>query len=373
MHVFPTFLERCPNLMPDPMPNPMPNPIPDSMPDSVRTHLGFSKPELSRLLERALQRRQSVLNDPQTTFFRLLHTGDGLSGVTLERAGDVGILSLYRDLTPQHELELAHIIQEVLGSQGVELSSIYLKRRPKEAKHVANVQREYLAPELPLLGHPRAEVVVLENGNSFLIRPGSDLSTGLFSDMRPTRAWLGNYLSQQRESKGVGKVLNTFAYTCGFGVVAARAGHLCKNLDASRKVLEWGMENYALNALEPDLLDFIYGDVFDWLARFAKRGERFDTIILDPPSFARGKTRTFRVQNDYADLLRQALRCLEPDGLLLACTNHAGLPSSDFDRQIQQGAQGFPLESLCDLGAGLDYFSLEADHLKVRALRRVRG
>ncbi len=323
------------------------------------------KSNMYHLLERAYQRREVLNTDPSTTFYRLLHTGDvpthdNLAGVTLERAQDVGILSLYRDFTATQELELARSIGQVMG-----LNSIYLKRRPKEAKHLANIQRDVLAPELPILGAPRAEVVVLEHGIQFLIRPGSDLSVGLFSDMRPTRGWLRHYLAQ----KSAGKVLNTFSYTCGFGVVAALEGHSCKNLDASRKVLEWGMENYRLNGLEPDPLDFIYGDVFDWLSRFAKRGERFDTLILDPPSFARGKTGIFRVQSNYNDLVRQALHCLNPGGILLACTNHTGLPSSEFASQIRQGARGFPLEHIQDLSAGLDYFSLEESHLKVRVYR----
>lgn len=330
-----------------------------------------SQSNLYHLLERAYQRRERLNTDPLTTFYRLLHTGDArtrngqvindLVGVTLERAQDVGILSLYQDFTAAHELELAQAIQQVMG-----LQSIYLKRRPKEAKHLANIQRDVLAPELPILGNPRAEVVVLEHGIQFLIRPGSDLSVGLFSDMRPTRGWLRQHLSQKR----AGKVLNTFSYTCGFGVVAALEGHSCKNLDASRKVLEWGMENYRLNNLEPDPLDFIHGDVFDWLSRFAKRSERFDTIILDPPSFARGKTGIFRVQSNYGDLVRQALHCLHPGGILLACTNHAGLSSSEFANQIWQGAHGFPLEQVQDLSAGLDYVSLEESHLKVRVYRR---
>jgi 23S rRNA (cytosine1962-C5)-methyltransferase len=321
--------------------------------------------ELSRLLERAFLRREALHHDPQTSFYRMLHTGDGIAGVTLERAGTVGIISLYQDFAPPYELELAQSIQNIMG-----LDSIYLKRRPKEAKHLANVQRDQLAPELPILGSPRAEQEVLENGISFLIRPGSDLSVGLFSDMRPTRGWLANHFRQNPTPLPLGKVLNTFSYTCGFGVVAALEGQTCKNLDASRKVLDWGMENYRLNGLEPDPQDFIYGDVFDWLGRFAKRGERFDTIILDPPSFARGKTGVFRVQSDYAHLVRQALPCLEPGGLLIACTNHAGLPSSDFALQIQQGAKGVTLEPVAEFGAGSDYVSLEASHLKVRVFRR---
>jgi len=311
-------------------------------------------------LERAFKLRQDLDDDPLTTFYRLLSDSETSGTLTLERIGLVGVLSLYREFTPAQELELARQIVDLTP-----LGTVYLKRRPREARHRANVERDYLSPLEPLLGSEQPELEALENGVRFLFRPGADLSIGLFSDMRGGRRWLREHAR--------GRVLNTFAYTCGLGLNAALNGNPVKNLDASRKVLEWGMENYRLNALELDPQDFIYGDVFDWLGRLSKRGERFETVVLDPPSFARGQFAgrqggVFRVERDYSSLVELALKCLNRGGLLMACTNHAGLSPKVFEKQLLEGfaRAGRGFEILERLGAGLDYLGESA--LKIVAL-----
>src|SRR5208283_6038674 len=77
---------------------------------------------------------------------------------------------------------------------------------------------------------------------------------------------------------GPWEILNTFAYTCGFSVCAAKAGARTTSLDLSRRWLDWGKRNFALNQLEPDQHEFIYGEAFDWLRRLAKKRQRFDVI-----------------------------------------------------------------------------------------------
>ncbi len=305
---------------------------------------GMNLKGFSGVLEQALKLRQALNDDPKTSFYRLLSDSETSGTLTLERIAKVGVLSLYREFTPVQELELARQIVDLTP-----LETLYLKRRPLEARHRANVEREYLSPPEPLSGPGVSELEALENGVRFVFRPGADLSIGLFSDMRGGRRWL-------RENAR-GRVLNTFAYTCGLGLNAALSGHAVKNLDASKKVLEWGGENYRRNALEPDPQDFIYGDVFDWLGRLFKRGERFETVVLDPPSFARGSNGVFRVERDYGELVERALKCLTKDGLLMACTNHAGLSSRAFEKQLLEGCtragRGFRI--LERLSAGMDY------------------
>jgi len=312
------------------------------------------------VLERAYKLRHALNDDPLTTFYRLLSDSETAGTLTLERIGEVGVLSLYREFTPTQELELARQIVDLTP-----LTTVYLKRRPLEARHRANVERDYLSPLEPLLGPEQLELEALESGVRFLFRPGADLSIGLFSDMRGGRRWL--------RQNARGRVLNTFAYTCGLGLSAALSGNAVKNLDASRKVLEWGRDNYRLNALEPDPTDFIYGDVFDWLARLSKRGERFETVVLDPPSFARGQFTgrqggVFRVERDYSSLVELALKCLNSGGLLMACTNHAGLSPAAFEKQLLEGftRAGRTFKILERLKAGLDYPGESA--LKIVAL-----
>jgi len=121
--------------------------------------------------------------------------------------------------------------------------------------------------------------------------------------------------------------------------VAALAGGAGRvlNLDLARSVLAWGQENYRLNGFEPDDRDFVFGDVFDWLARFARRGEAFDLVILDPPSFSKTKTGRFSAAKDYAQLAELAARVVSPGGQLFACCNLAELPWRAFRERVLAG------------------------------------
>lgn len=266
-----------------------------------------------------------------TTFYRLLHTTETGGLCSLDRIGAVGVLSLYRELSGVQEAALLDAMQAPLKDTG--LGALYLKRRPEVASHRANTERDWLAPQEPVWGQPAPELTADERGVPFLFRPGGDLSVGLFADARPMREWVQAHAAGRR-------VLNLFAYTCGFGLSAALGGALgVKNVDLSRRVLTWGQENYALSGLDAPDEDFLYGDVFDWLRRLQRRGDRFDLVILDPPSFARRGRQTWRAEKDYAALVQAAVTLLDPGGQLLAMTNHAGLSERAFGRQVAQGLE----------------------------------
>ncbi len=92
-----------------------------------------------------------------------------------------------------------------------------------------------------------------------------------------------------------------------------------------------------MNGFAPDPHDFVFGDVFDWLARLARRGETFDLVILDPPSFSKTKTGRFSAAKDYAQLVELAARVIGPGGRLLACSNLAELPWKAFRERVLAG------------------------------------
>jgi len=112
------------------------------------------------------------------------------------------------------------------------------------------------------------------------------------------------------------------------------------NLDLSKAALAWGQENYRANGFAADPHDFVYGDVFDWLARLGRRRERFDLVILDPPGFSTTKTRRFTVARDYGELVALAEKVSAPDSLLLACCNVAELPWRAFRDRVLGGLAG---------------------------------
>ncbi len=302
---------------------------------------------LARAFEKAAAGRAPLAATPGLTCYRLLNAeGDGVPGVTADLFGDVVVLSLYEALDEAREAAILEAAMEAWSPRAV-----YLKRRPREARVVANTARAEVSPESPSSGQSVASVEVLEHGVRYDIRPAAGLSVGLFLDMREARGWVASHARGRT-------VLNTFSYTCGFSV-AARAGGAARvlNLDASRRVLDWGEHNHTLNALPVDRRDFVAGDVFEWLGRLGKKGETFDLVILDPPSFATTARSRFSAGKDYPRLVTDACRVLAPGGTLLACCNLSGLTAARFAQSVDEGlaAAGRRVKDRTRLQAGPDF------------------
>lgn len=293
-------------------------------------------PDIVRALARtAVARRAPLAADPDTTIYRLINAaGDGLPGLTVDRFGEALVASLYDEDDALPPRPIPHGLAAMLAA-AADAPSVYVRYRPKQASRVPEDELSSLAPALPVFGPDVAGdplgLSALEEGLSYSIRLDEGLSVGLFADMRESRARVRAWTEGKT-------VLNTFAYTCGFGLSAAAGGAArALNLDLSRHWLAWGQDNYRLNGFEPDDRDFVFGDVFDWLARFARRGETFDLVILDPPSFSKTKTGRFSVAKDYALLAEMAARVVAPGGQLLACANLADLPWRAFRERVLAG------------------------------------
>jgi 23S rRNA (cytosine1962-C5)-methyltransferase len=171
----------------------------------------------------------------------------------------------------------------------------------------------------------------LENGMRFQIDFTAGYSQGIFLDQRDNRA------ETRRRARGL-RVLNCFAYTCAFGVAAALGGAHTVNIDLSKTYLNWGRRNYELNGVETAGHEFIFGDALNWLERFARKGRRFDLVILDPPTFSRDKRgRVFTVENGFAPLVRASDAVLADAGALFCSTNRRTLAPEAFRRLITQG------------------------------------
>jgi 23S rRNA (cytosine1962-C5)-methyltransferase len=167
--------------------------------------------------------------------------------------------------------------------------------------------------------------VASENGVAFGLDFSAGYSAGLFLDQRANRAYL--------QRGGARRVLNTFAYTCSFSVIAALGGATTVSVDLSRKSLTRGEENFTRNGLDPRGHRFLHDDVLELLPRFARRRELFDAIILDPPTFSRGeKGRRFQVERDLESLLIAALEVAEPRARILVSTNCATLTAASLQQ-----------------------------------------
>lgn len=208
-------------------------------------------------------------------------------------------------------------------------------------KSVRGIDSSEIAPR-HLIGHEASfPLIVLENGLRFIIRFDQGLSVGLFLDHRENRRrWVDLQVCRGWGLPQTGELLNTFSYTCGFSLAAASRGWITTSLDLSQKYLEWGKENFLNNGIPLDPHDFIYGNAFDWMNRWKKRGREFDAIILDPPTFSKAgkkKSDIFRVEKDYQRLVELAGSILKKGGVLLASTNSQKLKPSQFVKQCLNG------------------------------------
>jgi 23S rRNA (cytosine1962-C5)-methyltransferase len=182
---------------------------------------------------------------------------------------------------------------------------------------------------------------IRENGVAYELSFNEGYSVGIFLDQRDNRRRLlvkhvaADFPLFSGEAGGH-EVLNCFAYTCAFSVCAALGGARVTSLDLSKKYLDWGRRNFEANGLDPAAHDFIYGDVFDWLRRLAKKGRQFDAVLLDPPTFSRSKEHgDFRAERDYGALAVLALKLLKPGGVMFASTNAARLDPERFLEDVR--------------------------------------
>lgn len=187
------------------------------------------------------------------------------------------------------------------------------------ARHLPKQNAERAAPR-KVVGDDEAnlQTIAMERDLRFGIDFASGYSVGLFIDQRENRS----FVRRARPKR----MLNCFAYTCAFSVAAAAVGAETVSVDLSKKSLTRGRENFALNSLLTAGHRFVTEDVMNFLPRLARKGEKFDMIILDPPTFSRThRGKAFQVERDYEPLLLSAIEVAERDAHILISTNCTSL------------------------------------------------
>jgi|HubBroStandDraft_2_1064218.scaffolds.fasta_scaffold04849_6 23S rRNA (cytosine1962-C5)-methyltransferase len=314
---------------------------------------------LGRALERALERRWALgraIEGPRaTTAFRLVNEeGDALPKLAVDVYGDWAVAQLHGGEGPWEDQARRDALLDRLFALGFD--GVYLKVRPRQANVLVDPRRDDIAPRAPLRGaQAPAEFAVVEEGVPLRVRLGDGLSTGLFLDQRANRRRVRGMASGQ-------SVANLFAYTCAFTVAAALGGaRRTVSVDASVTALERGKENLAAALADAGVPGgdntFVAVDAFAWLASAARHRDRFDLVVLDPPSYSTTKQGRFVADTDYADLAAAALGVLAPGGRLLACTNHRRISPARFRRILFDAARAARCEvaQIKDLAQDIDF------------------
>ena len=280
--------------------------------------------------------RDALIEPDLTNAYRVIHgASDGWPGWYVERLGEYLLSQSAGALSPEQRDELGRLL-EVFSVRGAYHKVLTLQMR--------RAARAEASPQLVLGEAAPERFPVQENGLQFELSFAEGYSTGLFLDQRDNRRRLvtrhvGSDFPLLGPETGIGnwELLNVFAYTCGFSVCAAKSGARTTNVDLSRRWLDWGKRNSTLNVVNPGEHQFLYGEAFDWLCRLAKKGRRFDVIVLDPPTFSQSReSGVFRAEKDYGRLVTAALPLLRAGGVLFASTNAADWPPEKFLTAVDQ-------------------------------------
>lgn len=300
--------------------------------------LAFDLAFFQELFIRAKSYRSSYYADASTTAFRLFNQeGDGFGGFTVDLYGEFVVFSWYNPYVFQIKETILVAFQAVFP----EVRGAYEKIRFKGVEYESAFVYGEEAPK---------EFLILENGISYQVFLNDGLMTGIFLDQHEVRASLVDGLAAGKS------LLNMFSYTAAFSVAAAMGGAVqTTSVDLAKRSRELSEAHFVANGLALDDHRFVVMDVFDYY-KYAKRHElSYDVIVIDPPSFARNKKRTFSVAKDYHRLVKEALEILNPGGILILSTNAANVNKEKFKKQIEKGFQGRKHRYLAIYGLPADF------------------
>ena len=302
--------------------------------------------DVAAAIVRAAAMRADAGLGVETTAYRLFHDHwDGVAGLRIDRLGDTALVRVRDEAlaTTTHALDI---------STGVRLLGLKHAacRFDPPAKVTASLDHNPVAAVVSALEHaglsePPSAPTGLERGLRYELSTRAGFSCGLFFDMRAARSDLAE------RWRGL-RILNLFAYTCAFGVCLGAANHVV-NVDLSAPTLAWGQRNYALNGLEIPTGAFVREDAFAFLRRAARKGDRYDAVVLDPPPYSagkRGKASRFSLRSDLQALVAEAAAIVAPGGEMFVSTNLESLGRDAFDRAVRPA--GVPLRRW---GPGPDY------------------
>ncbi len=195
------------------------------------------------------------------------------------------------------------------------------------------VQRRYLkgSPSEVLVGELGEDMYVVENGIKFKLNLLNNQNSGYFPDMKKGREFVRANAKDKR-------VLNLFAYTCGFSLAAKFGGaYEVVNVDMSKGALSLGKANHSLNAIEPRGISYLPYNILKSFGALKRKGP-YDLIIIDPPSFQKG---SFVATKDYVKIIKRLDELASEECTLLACLNSPELTSDFLISLIEEHASAF--------------------------------
>lgn len=276
----------------------------------------FTERILEQRIDHAVSRRQHLRCDAR----RLVNAeGDLLPGLIVDAYKDVVVVQLQIAAWDRHSERIVEILRNLLRPRAIVLRNDSRGRLREGLKTYSRVA----------LGNLDGNVVIDESGIEIEVDILKGNKTGYYIDQRNNRQMLLPFVSGK-------KVLDCFCYTGTWSIMCAKAGaREVVGMDISRSSVELATRNAKRNEVE---IDFRVVDVFEELPAIARRKEKFDVIILDPPSLAARRSGVGGAFRGYIHLNRVAMGLLEPGGFLLTCSCSYHITPSVFEGILQRAA-----------------------------------
>jgi 23S rRNA (cytosine1962-C5)-methyltransferase len=252
----------------------------------------------ARLRQSAARRAQVA---QETNAYRLVYSeGDLLPSLIVDRYDDVLVMQTLSQGTEQLKSTLAELLVEEFRPRTI------VERNDARVRELEGLDRRAAT----LYGEAPEEIEVNQHGVRFTVSPLGGQKTGAFLDQRE------NYLAARRVARG--RALDCFTFNGGFALHVASACKSVLGIDISAEAIAAAERNADRNSAGN--VEFRAANVFDAMREFEAGGERFDTIILDPPAFAKNRASLASAARGYKEINLRALKLLNPGGVLVTST-----------------------------------------------------
>lgn len=309
----------------------------------------------SERLERAVALRRELFADGTTTAYRLLNgEGDRTPGFVIDRYDDVAVIRIDGDAARAVAPILTRDLERILRDAGITTLMERTSQRTSQRSEKSHAPPRPSGPEggksiTVRFGPERVSVRVSEHGVPFVVDVVRGQKTGAFLDQRENRRRIGELVAR-RKNAGLGvRVLNLFSYTGGFSQRAALGGGIVTSVDVAANAHGTAQESFKLAGVDVAKHSFVTADAFAWLAEQKKKGNRWDVVISDPPSFAPSERAKPNAISAYRALHRACADVLASGGMFVAASCSSHVSAEDFLTTLDDIALGRSDLRLLDL------------------------
>ncbi|HWG18346.1 MAG TPA: class I SAM-dependent rRNA methyltransferase [Acidobacteriaceae bacterium] len=283
---------------------------------------------LAARMRSAIAARQEILANPETNACRLIFSeADNLPGLIADKYADILVLQL---LTKALDNDAVRIVATSVLKDALQ-PAIIVERPDARIRELEQLSAPLDGPPLYVRDDLNLQTQFRLNGLNFHYDASAGQKTGAFLDQRE------NYVAAARHAHG--DALDVCTYQGGFALHLARACNRVTGIDVSRAALEVAEQNLAANrATLRAEVDWVEANAFDLLRDWSYSGVMYDTIVLDPPAFAKSKRAVEGALRGYKELNLRALKMLRPGGTLVTCSCSHHVSLADFTAVVAAAA-----------------------------------